>query len=110
MSTSRVENGRSLKYAAGSLDDAGAASWRNVTGLQLRISKLHARGRKRFCGAPTNASPNYRCSTSKASSSESLIGFAGREGQRNIGLRRSGPARLAPTLSVAPPRIVAAIE
>jgi hypothetical protein len=29
---------RSFKYAAGGLDDAGAASWRNVTGLQLRNS------------------------------------------------------------------------
>ena len=39
-----------------------------------------------------------------------LVGFAGREAQRNIGWRGSSPAHFPPALGVAPHRIVAAIE
>ena len=39
-----------------------------------------------------------------------LVGFAGRESQRNIGLRLSSSARFVPDLGVAPHRVVAAIE
>ena len=39
-----------------------------------------------------------------------LVGFAGREGQRNIGLRRGSPARFPPTLGIAPNSIITAVE
>jgi hypothetical protein len=39
-----------------------------------------------------------------------LVGFAGRESERNIGLRRGSLARFPPTLGVAPDSIVAAVE